>query len=303
MCVQETTPNISVVVSTYNGGPYIAAQIESILAQDAPNVHVLVRDDGSSDNTLEVLKPYAMRGDIELVEGKNLGVVGSFLDGVARVADSADFVALCDQDDVWHADKLSRALSVLAQKNNGIPQLYCSEYIFCDAEMHPKEKSQLNKSGVSFAKMLYENPTSGNTMVMNRALAQKIAKAGREGVYTHDWWIALVAATLGELAFDDFASLDYRRLSSSVSPTGTSAWNILKYRVKNLLNREELGKITAQLEKLNDCFGGEMSVEKQALLRHFLTAGRLGKAFTRARLRQKPAEDLALRLLFLAGML
>lgn len=296
------TPNIVVVLSAYNGAEHVAEQLDSILSQTLAPTRVIVRDDGSKDNTLEVLKPYEDKGLIEVVRGENVGVVSSFFELICTAQD-AEFVALSDQDDVWHADKLERAMSVLAQKDNTVPQLYCSEYIFCDAEMHPAEKSHLNKTGADYYKMLYENPTSGNTMVLNKALVGRIVAAGREGIYTHDWWLALVATALGELTYDDFASLDYRRTGSNASPTGSSALKLLRYRFKTFFSNGELAKITKQLEKLEMCFGEELSADKRAALERFLKGGRFAKALAPYKLRQTTGGEAAVRLLFLLGLL
>ena len=293
-------------MSTYNGAEHVAAQLDSILAQDVTDVadlSVYVRDDGSRDDTCAILQGYADKGLIRFLSGKNLGVVGSFLDVLAAVPTDVDYVALCDQDDVWHADKLSRALAVLGEKDQSIPQLYCSEYIFCDAEMNPQGRSHLNQTGVDFNKMLYENMVSGNTTVINRALADAVVGAGRDGVYCHDWWLALVACALGELTYDDFVSLDYRRTGSNVSPTGTGGLSLLRYRVKTFFENDELKNITAQLQKLDDCFGEQMAPEKRETLRRFLDGGRFAKAFAPVKLRQKTPEELAVRLLFLMGKL
>ena len=107
----HATPDSSVIVvmSTYNGEKHLREQIDSILAQDRQPVSLLVRDDGSTDGTVQILEEYEKQGALELIRGENLGVVGSFISLIARVADSADYIALSDQDDVWHADKLSRA--------------------------------------------------------------------------------------------------------------------------------------------------------------------------------------------------
>lgn len=319
--VDSLTPNIVVVLSAYNGAEHIAEQLDSILAQDLAPSRVIVRDDGSPDGgaTLAALAPYVEAGSIELIQGENCGVVGSFFEliKVAVEASETDYIALADQDDVWHTDKVSRAYEVLSQREGArlqerganfqaqgdCPQLYCSEYIFCDAEMNPQQKSQLNKTGITFSKTLYENVTSGNTMVFNRALAQRIVDVGREGIYTHDWWIALVALATGELAYDDFASLEYRRTGSNASPTGTSGLKLLRYRIKTFLAKKELAKVTAQLQKLDSCFGSEMSAENKELLEKFLTGGRLAKAFARVPLRQTIGGELAVRILFLLGLL
>ena len=299
-------PSIAVVMSTYNGAEHVAEQLDSVLAQDVATraeLSVYVRDDGSRDATREILGAYDADGRIHFLPGENLGVVGSFLDVLGAVPSEVDYVALCDQDDVWHADKLSRALEVLAARDQSVPQLYCSEYIFCDAQMNPQGRSHLNQTGVDFNKMLYENIVSGNTTVVNRALVDAVVAAGREGVYCHDWWLALVACAIGELTYDDFASLDYRRTGSNVSPTGTGGLSLLRYRVKTFFENGELRNITVQLRKLDECFGERMAPEKRAVLRRFLEGGRFAKAFAPVKLRQKPVEELAVRLLFLAGKL
>lgn len=303
--MSDDTAHIVVVLSAYNGAEHIKEQLESILAQSLAPARIIVRDDGSTDNTLDVLAHYEAAGQIELVRGGNLGVVGSFFELLAlAVADEqASFISLADQDDVWHKDKLARAYESLAVKDNTHPQLYCSEYIFCDAEMHPTAKSELNRTGVDFNKTLYENMISGNTTLINRALACAVVEAGREGVYTHDWWLALVALALGELTFDSEATLDYRRTGSNASPTGSGGLTLLRYRLKTFFAKNELANITAQLQKLEDCFGREMRPQELATLQLFLHKGRFAKAFAPVHLRQKTQDELALRLLFLFGLL
>lgn len=294
---------IAVVMSTYNGENHLVEQIESILAQSDVQVELIVRDDGSVDGTVNLLEDYARVNKVRLVRGENKGVVGSFLDAIAAAPGDVPYIALSDQDDVWHADKLSRAMQIMDTKDNKIPQLYCSEYIFCDAEMHPQAPSHLNRIGVSFPTMLYENMVSGNTVVINRKLADLIINAGRDGVYTHDWWLGLVATALGELTYDTFASLDYRRTGSNASPTGTSAVNILKYRIKTFIKNDQFHDVTQQLHRLYELFSDAMAPDKRELLERFLYGGRFKKACTPIRLRQKLSEEFVLRLLFIAGTL
>lgn len=300
---QREVPTVAVVLSTYNGAPHLREQIDSVLAQDYPSVELIARDDGSSDETVEILENYERKGALRLIRGENKGVVGSFLDAIAQAPLEAAYVALCDQDDVWHPDKISRAIAVLSARNNALPQMYCSEYMFCDADMNPRERSHLNRIGVEFPTMLYENMVSGNTVVINRKLADLIIAAGRDGVYTHDWWLGLVATALGELTYDDFVSLEYRRTGSNASPTGTNAWNILRYRVRTFFKGEQLKDISAQLQKLHSLYAEDMPAQKRELLERFLCGGRIAKACTPVRLRQKPIEEIALRVLFLVGSL
>jgi glycosyltransferase involved in cell wall biosynthesis len=219
------------------------------------------------------------------------------------VAGDFDYVALCDQDDVWHPDRLSRAVALLSERDATMPLLYASECVYCDHDMRPTGRSHLNRIGVSFATTLYENIASGNTQVLNRTLAQLVAEAGVEGVYYHDWWVALVASALGEVVFDERPSIDYRRTGENVSPSGTKRLALLRYRIKNYLQGGQLAQMTGQPKRLRELYGAAMPAERRALLDHFLDGGRLSKAFTPRRLRQHVSAEVALRLLFLLGLL
>lgn len=298
----DDTP-VAVVMSTYNGEKYLAEQIESVLAQDAPGVRLFVRDDGSKDGTVALLQSYADKGLIEFVAGENKGVVESFYEALAMPPKDYPYVAFCDQDDVWYPDKISKALAVLTPRDQSIPQLYCSEYVFCDEQLDNKVPSQLNRIGVRFSTLLVETICSGNTTVMNRVLVDELLAHGTKGVYLHDWWSALVAAGLGEVSFDESASLDYRRIASSVSPTGSHGLSLLKYRVRTFLGDGQLKRITEQLEEFRACYGDRLSREDRMLIDLLLDGGHVSKAFVPVRLRQKPAEEVAVRVLFLLGLL
>ena len=295
--------SVGVAMSTFNGAKYLIPQIESILAQDHQNLTLVVRDDGSMDDTVEILKRYAERGKLELIQGENVGVVRSFIELIGLMAERFDYIALCDQDDVWYKNKISRAVSILENRDLCQPQLYCSEYMFCDESLNPVARSKLNCRGVSFNTMLYENRASGNTMLMNSTLARIVKECGSDDVYCHDWWIALVATSLGSLYFDNFTSLDYRRIGNNASPTGSTGLPLLRYRVHTFLENGELECITRQLRKLYVSFHTSLDMDKCEILKLFLEGGRLRKFLFPHRLRQTVAGEFALRLLFLFGEL
>ena len=297
------SPSVGIAMSTFNGAKYLIPQIESIFAQDYQNLTLVVRDDGSKDDTVDILKRYAGQGRLELIQGENVGVVRSFIELIGSMADRFDYIALCDQDDVWYRNKISRAVSILEKRDSYQPQLYCSEYMFCDESLRPAARSKLNCRGVSFNTMLYENRASGNTMLMNRALARIVKECGPDDVYCHDWWIALVATSLGSLYFDDFASLDYRRIGNNASPTGSTGLPLLRYRVRTFLENGELECITRQLRKLYVSFHSSLDMDKCEILKLFLEGGRLRKFLFPHRLRQTIAGEFAVRLLFLFGVL
>ena len=296
-------PRVTVLMSTYNGEEYLADQIESILCQTIGKPLIIVRDDGSTDGTLKILRHYAASGDIELHEGHNLGVTASFLRLINLAPKTIPYIAFSDQDDIWHSNKLERALHMIDHKDPSKPCLYFAEYSYCDAEMNVTGKSHLNKTGVCFTKMLLENITSGNTMVFNRRLADLIVDGGVSGVYCHDWWVSLIASALGEIVYDDFDCLDYRRTGHNASPSGRTAFELLLYRIKVFLIRDGLEKIHTQLKTFSDLYGSMLQPKEKNQLDRLLHGSRMSKAFSPFRMRQTFSGEAAVRALMLFGLL
>ncbi|MBR7166470.1 MAG: glycosyltransferase [Bacteroidaceae bacterium] len=107
---------VQVLMSTYNGMQYIREQLQSIYAQQGVDLSLLVRDDGSTDGTLQLLDEEQQAGRLSWYSGKNLGPAFSFWD-LLHNAPEAPYYAFCDQDDVWDADKL--AVAVAAMEGDG----------------------------------------------------------------------------------------------------------------------------------------------------------------------------------------
>ena len=104
---------ICVLMSTYNGDKYIIEQIESILNQKKVNVELLIRDDGSTDKTLEILEEYSKKyKNLKYYSGQNLKTARSFMDLLFR-AGEYEYYSFSDQDDVWDLDKLTVGISYL----------------------------------------------------------------------------------------------------------------------------------------------------------------------------------------------
>lgn len=290
-------------MSTYNGERYLKEQIDSILAQTYPNVLVHVRDDGSSDGTIALLAAYEREGLIEVDYGQNVGVTRSFYLGIAAVADRADYIVLCDQDDVWHADKVERAVGALRRYPSGTPLLHYTEVNYCDGALARQGVSHLCRFVPRFEGLFFENCCSGNVTTINRSLAELVLESGPERVFYHDWWIALLCACFGRLVYDPEPSVEYRRTGENVSPTGAGI-KLAIHRLKEALDANRLSPISGQLEKLLDEYGDVLPNEQRATLELFCARGhRLRKALYPHRLRQTLAGEVAVRLLLLLGRL
>ena len=128
--MENLLTEITVFMSTYNGSRYLRDQINSILNQEGVHVKLVVRDDGSSDETLDVLNEYA--GKIVVISGINIGCEKSFLELLYSNFKSK-YYAFADQDDIWVSDKLKTAIEKI--RDDEFPSLYACNlqniYITC----------------------------------------------------------------------------------------------------------------------------------------------------------------------------
>lgn len=214
---------VSVALCTYNGEQFIEAQLQSLARQTVQPDELIITDDGSQDGTMEIVRAFAAGAPFRMRIFQHehpLGVVANFSEAVGYC--EGDYIALCDQDDVWLPDKLARELDLLqryeAQYGREYPVLAHSDLCVTDAGLRCKAASLMRFQGIrneetaqgALSVLLVQNYVTGCTMVFNRALKQRVWPFPPEAVM-HDWWIALVAAAVGRIAFVDDALLLYRQ--------------------------------------------------------------------------------------------
>ena len=126
---------VAVLLSTYNGEKYVGAQIHSILTQTYKNLVLVVRDDGSKDKTVKIVKEFMENNsNIKLVEGKNLGFIKSFFELLKY--EDADYYAFADQDDIWLPNKISLAVESLNKLEDDVPNMAFSNSDYYDVDMN-----------------------------------------------------------------------------------------------------------------------------------------------------------------------
>jgi hypothetical protein len=150
------------------------------------------------------------------VYGENIGFAQSFLQLLRLSSATAQYLACCDQDDVWRPDKLSRVARMLSRYPEKTPALYSSRLAVVDKHLKPLGWSRLPRKGLSFRNALVECPIAGCTMLMNRAARQVLIPTVPEQVWAHDWWIYLVVSALGTASFDPESRVLYRQHRSKV---------------------------------------------------------------------------------------
>lgn len=208
--------HVAILLCTYQGEKYLAAQLDSFAAQTFPSWKLWVSDDGSTDATLDELKAFAERrkpGQVTLQAGPRKGFVKNFMSLICEPTLHADYYALSDQDDIWHPDKLERALKWLRDVPQGQPALYCTRTELVDGAGQPIGFSPLFTRPPAFANALMQNVAGGNTMVMNNAARDLLLEAGADiDVVAHDWWIYIVVSACGgRVYYDSEPSLRYRQ--------------------------------------------------------------------------------------------
>lgn len=265
-------------MSTYNGEKYIREQLESIQKQNDSNLSLLIRDDGSTDATVDLILEYQKKfPSISLIIGENLGVWKSYFELFQEADGKADYYALADQDDYWLPDKIRAAVSAMEDRRDSIPLLYAGNKTLVD------ERLQLIDSEIdysfelvpSFGNALVENICTGCTCVMNQALLMELCTHIPDKVIMHDWWIYLVASAIGEVIYDKQSYILYRQHGKNVHGTIVKRKILFLHRANEL--RKKRGRVYAQVDMLKKCFS--LSCEQYQMVNKVLDSRKsiLGK--------------------------
>jgi glycosyltransferase involved in cell wall biosynthesis len=217
-------PSVAILLCTYNGARFLPAQLASFAQQTFANWRLIASDDGSSDETRAMLSRFREEHGslkVEVRDGPRHGFVANFLSLACDAAIEADYFAYADQDDIWDADKLSRALAWLQKPPLQTPALYCSRAQLIDETGRACGLSPLFKRKPSFRNALVQSIAGGNTMVFNEAARHLLADCGNDvDVPLHDWWTyLLVTAAGGPVHYDPLPSIRYRTHSHNVVGT------------------------------------------------------------------------------------
>lgn len=209
--------NVCVLLSTYNGAKYLREQLNSILNQEGVNIRILVRDDGSTDETISILKEYAKSiPDIFFWEkGENVGFAKSFTRllqrGMVRFPDCC-FFAFADQDDVWLSTKLKAALSFLVLEPLDSPIAYCSNLTLVNVELkYIREAWKKGKVRITKPRALIQSFATGCTMVFNRRAADLYVSHLPKVINAHDFFMYQLCIFLGKLIWDEHSYILYRQ--------------------------------------------------------------------------------------------
>jgi hypothetical protein len=218
-----------ILMATYNGAAYLEDQLDSILGQTYRRWLLIVRDDGSTDDTVEILQRYQTRNPEQMLflgcSERNLGPARMFSSLIRYVTGHEqslrldDYcIALCDQDDIWHRDKLRITvgrLQPLLRDGPMPPVLIHSDLSVIGADGEPLAARFSAYQGVmprrkGFVALLALNVVTGCTLLMTPALARACTPVPEQACM-HDWWAALVASLVGRIEYVDQPLVAYRQ--------------------------------------------------------------------------------------------
>lgn len=251
--------SVQILMSTYNGEKYIRTQLNSILEQDYRDITILIRDDGSTDQTCEIIKEYAEKySNITWYAGENMGVQKSFFDLIQKANLEKDYFAFADQDDKWLPGKISRAVSILDTYSENIPVLYCSDKTIVDEELKPLKVtvSRVMKKA-SFGNALVQDMCTGCTAVVNKELLNLMRIRIPKYVIMHDWWFYLTASCFGKVYYDEKSYILYRQHGNNTSGAMVSKRNLIRHRIRQLTKPR--GEIYHQSQSFLEVYDQEIS--------------------------------------------
>lgn len=204
---------VLILLSTYNGEKYLREQLDSLFIQDCP-IQLLVRDDGSTDGTLSILEEYSEKySEMQFIKGENVGFYKSYnLLMSEHIVDQFEWIAFCDQDDVWLPDKISSAVKMMKDGYNPtIPTMYCSNLTMVDENLN--KLRMMHKPSLKWTKesILVQNPATGCTVVFNQAAAALYRRGIDLPMVAHDYSMLLACAYMGKVVYDNGSYIQYRQ--------------------------------------------------------------------------------------------
>ena len=241
---------IDILMATYNGGKYISEQINSILNQTYKEWTLYIRDDGSKDNTVDIIDDYCKKypGKIIRIKDDKLGLGAKLNFSELMKYSKSNYCMFADQDDVWLNTKIEDTMNKMIESENvhgkETPILVHTDLKVVDGNLNIINESfwryqNLNKDNKSLNTLLVQNNITGCTMMMNKSLMKLGVKVPKDCIM-HDWWIGLIASGLGKIYTVDKPTMLYRQHGNN--EVGAHKYNSIKFIKNKAKDIEKINK-------------------------------------------------------------
>ena len=246
---------VTVLLSTYNGEKFIKHQIQSLLAQRGVDLQIVIRDDGSTDETIRILKSFNNNKIKIIKSNENLGPAKSFINLLNIVGDS-DYYAFCDQDDYWEENKLLVSISKLEKIKSTSGKLYISSLNVTDSNLNTIYVTQLLDSAESNPAMV-RNQATGCTMVFDKILENNFVKHNFNVITMHDSFIYKYAILChASVYLDNNSYIKYRQHSNNTLGMTNNFIKSIQIKLNRVLHSDydasQSAKEFLKKMKLND---------------------------------------------------
>ncbi|MCL1830114.1 MAG: glycosyltransferase family 2 protein [Oscillospiraceae bacterium] len=267
---------VIILVAAYNNGEYVGELLHSLTTQTHRNIEIYIRDDGSVDNTMDIVRQMKKKDPrIQILESQNThvtppGAMRNFftlLQGV--VMTEADYLMFCDADDVWMDDKIEQTLSVMlateGEYTKVTPILVHTDLTVVDAKLNMISSSlfryeRLSPNRKTLKNITVQNNVTGCTVMINHSLRDMVNAIPREAIM-HDWWLAMIAAAFGAIVPISQSTILYRQHGGNQIGAYKSSSLLEGYR--KLTNRVRMKEIYRSMYRQAGCFADSF----RALLR------------------------------------
>ncbi len=295
--------SVAVLLATFNGEKHLPELLGSLCAQNHRDFCVYVRDDGSSDGTLDVLMGYAEQLDMRFLPGgERLGAFQNFF----RLLQEADGEHACymlaDQDDCWYPDKITKAWLAIGNRPDDII-LYCTRLEYVDAGLKRLGLSRIPRL-LSFENAVVENVAAGCTIAVTRGVKRNLVVPDARYSIAHDWWLYMYCSAIGKIIYDERPSLQYRLHSGNTIGATPHRLEEFIRRCRRYIGKKHV--FLRQAQQFLLCYGDVLPRQQQDLLRDLIASsnalrGRLRIALRPPYSRQRWIDNQIFRMLFLLG--
>lgn len=277
---------ITVLLAVYNGEKYLKEQIESLLNQSIKDIKIVIRDDGSTDNSAEIISFYCNQypEKITSIIGVPSGSAQKNFAELLRQCDS-DYIMFCDQDDIWLPQKIEKTLNAmkLAEQSGTKPVLVHTDLKVVNQELSEIAPSffefqKLVQKDITLPKLLVQNYVTGCTVMINRALKEKCGQIPNDCIM-HDWWLALVAVLFGELVCVSEQTMLYRQHEDNqVGAKAAYGLSFVKRKLQTLDKvRENYNATYTQAKALLSCYGDVLDDEQRNTIEKYCDIPKMNK--------------------------
>lgn len=256
-------PLVSVVMCTYNGGQFLAKQLDAVLQQTHPAIEIIVVDDGSTDHTRTILQQYASqhaRLKVYLNEA-NLGYIRNFEKACGLATGS--YIALCDQDDYWVPEKIEKLLSAIGN----YPMVY-SDSLLCNEQLEPIGK-KISDAVVCqpfhscLQQAVFCRVYGHATLIKSSLIKQAVPFPA---VLPHDWWLSFTATLHGGITYFNEPLVWYRQHSNNVFGAVGGKRKKEPGTIRRQKKQQELLDIRARMHIFYEACPDVLQKEKKVLL-------------------------------------